>query len=361
MFDTADVTVAARAATARPDAVVADWTATPAQHRPDNMTTAGLAIVRGTLVDGTVFALFVKTLRPASASPIWSMIPDLARPQVLVELDWLDEPGAYRSVLRTDLPSGLRIPRLWHVVESEEQIQLWLESIDDQGVWDTVRYHRAATALGGLSGRWPAERVTAELGFGRRGLAFLWSGKTSQFDLPRLADDSTWRHPAFAADPDLRADLRRVIDIVPSLIQHLDELPEALAHGDACPANLLHVDDGIVAVDWSYASNSSIGSDLGQLLAGRFVDGSADPDQIAAVAETIHDGFVGGLAAEGSTVDEAAIEHAFITHLLVRAVFDAVATVADVAPSQAACRVALARFAVDRALQLALQPSVPTD
>ena len=360
-FDLSDVTAAARAATGRPAALVAEWMATPARHRPDNMTTAGLDVVRGTLVDGTAFAVFVKTLRPASASPLWSLIPELARPDVLVELDWLDEPAAYRSALQADLPAGLRMPRLWHVAHSAQQIELWLESIDDRRVWDADAYHQAATALGALSGRWPAARVTAELGFKRRGLAYLWYGKTAQLDLPRLADDSTWRHPAFAADPALRADLSRVIDIVPSLIRHLDQLPEALAHGDACPSNLLHVDDGIVAIDWSYASNSSFGSDLGQLLAGRFVDGSADPVGMAAIAQTIYHGYVGGLAAEGSAVDEDAIEHAFITHLLVRAVFDAVASVADVAASQAAARVALARFAVDRALTLALQPSVSTD
>ena len=326
------------------------------------MTTAGLDLVRGQLVDGTAFALFVKTLRPASASPIWSIIPDLARPQVLVELDWLDEPGAYRSVLRTDLPSGLRIPRLWHVVESEQQIQLWLESIDDHPVWDTSRYHRTATALGRLCGRWPASRVTAELGFGRRGLAFLWSGKTTQFDLPRLADDSTWRHPAFAADPDLRADLRRVIDIVPWLIRHLDELPAALAHGDACPANLLQVDDEIVAIDWSYASNSSIGSDLGQLLAGRFVDGSADPDGIAAVAVTVPRRVRRWARRRGSVIDEDAIEYAFVTHLLVRAVFDALATVVDAAP-HSGCSSCCARSLRGRsgARALRLPPGVPTD
>jgi phosphotransferase family enzyme len=356
-FDAADVTMAARAATGRPDAVVAESAVTPASHRPDNMTTAGLDLVRGTLVDGAPFALFVKTLRPASASPHWSSIPEFARPSVLLELDWHDEPSAYRSALRTDLPAGLRMPRLWHVVETEQQIQLWLEHVDDQGVWDADGYHRAATALGRLCGRWPGTRVAAELGLRRRGLAYLWYGKTSQVDLPRLADDSARAHPAFDADPGLRADLRRVIDIVPSLIKHLDQLPDALCHGDACPANLLHVDDGIVAIDWSYASSSSIGSDLGQLLAGGFVNGSVDSDRIAATAQIIRKGFVSGLVAEGVVVDEDAIEHAFITHLLVRAVFDAVANIPDVAPRVAAARVALARFAADRVLALALQSS----
>jgi hypothetical protein len=358
-FDAADVTVAARAAVDRPDAVVAEWVATPATHRPDNMTTAGLDLVRGTLVDGAPFALFVKTLRPASASPLWSSIPELARPSVLVELDWLDEPRVYRSALRADLPAGLRMPRVWHVVETARQIQLWLEPIDDRGVWDVDGYRCAATALGRMSGRWPATRVAAELGLRRRGLAYLWYGKTSQFDLPRLADDTTWSHPALLVDPDLRADLRRVVDIVPSLIHHLDQLPDALSHGDACPANLLRVDDGIVAIDWSYTSSLSVGSDLGQLLAGGFVNGSVDPARIASTAQTIHDGFISGLVAEGGIVDEDAIEHAFITHLLVRAVFDAVATIPDVAPRSAAARVALARFATDRALALAFQSSVP--
>jgi aminoglycoside phosphotransferase (APT) family kinase protein len=210
--------------------------------------------------------------------------------------------------------------------------------------------------LGRLSGRWPARRVGAELGLQPRGLALLWYGKTSQFDLPRMADDALWDHPAFAGDRQLRADLDRVVEIVPALIDQLDRLPEGLSHGDACPANMLHGDAGIVAVDWSYASSAAIGSDLGQLLAGAWVNGTADPDAIATTARTMHDGFVEGLAAERCLVAAESIELAFVTHLLVRAVFDAVATLPDVAPRVGAARVALARFAADRALSL--QPIV---
>lgn len=355
-LQTRDVTAAARAALGRHDTVVARWEAAPATHRPDNMTTAALEFVRGTTTNGAEFTLFVKTLRPASASPLWPLIPEFDRPNVLAALDWLDEPRVYRSVLRADLPNGLRMPRLWHVVETDQQIQMWLEAIEDRGAWDAAAYHRAATVLGRLSGRWPGPRVAAELGLQPRALAQLWYGKTSQFDLPRLADDALWAHPAFADDRRLRADLGRVVEIVPALIDQLDTLPEGLAHGDACPANMLHGDDGIVAVDWSYASSSAIGSDLGQLLAGAWVSGTADPDAIAPTARSVHDGFVEGLAAEGVVVAEEAVEHAFVTHLLVRAVFDAVATVPDVASRVGAARVALARFAADRALSL--QPSV---
>jgi hypothetical protein len=350
------VTAAARAALGRDDAVVARWEVAPATHRPDNMTTAALEFVRGSMTDGAEFTLFVKTLRPASASPWWPLIPESDRSNVLAALDWLDEPRVYRSALHAHLPTGLRMPHLWHVVETDQQIQLWLEAIEGRGGWDTAAYHRAATVLGRLSGRWPGRRVAEELGLEPRGLAPLWYGKTSQFDLPRLADDALWAHSAFAGDRELRADLGRVVEIVPALIDQLDRLPEGLSHGDACPANMLQHDNGIVALDWSYASISAIGSDLGQLLAGAWVDGTADPEAIAATARTIHDGFVSGLAAEARAVASEFIELAFVTHLLVRAVFDAVATLPDVAPRAAETRVALARFAVDRALSL--QPSV---
>ena len=95
------------------------------------------------------------------------------------------------------------------------------------------------------------------------------------------------------------------------------------------------------------------------MLAGTWVNGDGDPDEIAGIARTVHDGYAAGFAAEGGVVDEQAIEYTFITHLLVRAVFDAVATIADVGPPQATARVALARFAADRTL--ALQPLAPIE
>ncbi len=86
----------------------------------------------------------------------------------------------------------------------------------------------------------------------------------------------------------------------PALLDPAEELPHGLAHGDATPANLHEPGDGtLVAFDWSYGSSGPVGSDLGQLLAGRFDFGLAEPDDLPAIAETIFDGFDEGLDDEG--------------------------------------------------------------
>ncbi|HMS46764.1 MAG TPA: phosphotransferase [Candidatus Microthrix sp.] len=86
----------------------------------------------------------------------------------------------------------------------------------------------------------------------------------------------------------------------PALLDRAEALPHGLAHGDASPTNLHEPGDGtVVAFDWSYGSLGPVGSDLGQLLAGRFDSGVAEPDDLPAIAETILDAFSGGLADEG--------------------------------------------------------------
>ena len=80
----------ARAATGGRHGPLSTWVVRPSSHRVENMTTASLDRVSGTMADGTPWSVFVKTLQPASASPIWEMIPPEHHAQVLAELDWLD-------------------------------------------------------------------------------------------------------------------------------------------------------------------------------------------------------------------------------------------------------------------------------
>ena len=71
--------------------------------------------------------------------------------------------------------------------------------------------------------------------------------------------------------------------------------PSGVCHGDATPDNFREPGDGtVVALDWSYAHTGQIGSDLGQLLVGRFESGAAEVDDIPAIADTILDGFSTG-------------------------------------------------------------------
>jgi hypothetical protein len=371
-FTTDDLASAVRAAVGRPDAEVgvgADvevgvWEVRPVEHHVDNMTTARLDRVVGTLADGTPWSLFAKTLRPASASPVWAFIPDFARELVLRQLDWRDEPRAYACGLAEGMPTGIRLPALWHLDEGDDRIVLWLEDVADVAVWDVPTYRRAAEALGRMAGAWPEARVTAELGLRRRLLGEYYEGPVVHAVLPALADDATWADPlveaATADDPALREDLDRLAARAPGLVERVHAGPQALGHGDATPANVL--DDGadLVLVDWSYGASMAVGMDLAQLVAGA-VDGrrTAEVGPVLAAEAVVVDAYCAGVAAEGGTVDRAAVELAHLTTLAVRSGLGALdlGHAADLPDEQRAAllrqRTALARHALDRLATIA--------
>jgi hypothetical protein len=325
------------------------------------MTTAGLGRVSGTTADGTPWSAFVKALHPASESPIWAMIPPEHHAQVLAELDWLDEPRVYRSGLAAQLPDGLRMPALHHLEEAPSRITLWLEDVADVGRWDLERYARAARVLGRLSGTWPEERAATELGMGRRPIDGLFFGKITHRDLPILADDGFWADPDVApvVDGGHRSDLGRLADAVPALLERLHRLPHGMAHGDAAPANLLEPGDGtVVAIDWSYGACGPLGSDLGQLLAGRVESGDMEPSELPGVAAAVRSGYLDGLADTGCRVDVRDVELAWATHLALRSVFSALIVDhrpdldGDARRELLARRAGLCRFGLDLAAQV---------
>ena len=291
---------------------------------PENMTTAALRRYSGKLPDGTPWSVVAKTLRPPSQSPLWDLIPDEFRPEVLRNLDWHGEPRLYELGLDAHLPEGLRPPAVYRIDHAEDVITIWMEDVADHGQWTTARYRRAAEALGRMAGRWPEARATAELGLRRRNLHNLFFGKITNLDLRILAEEAFWATPPVCDLPDreLRSDLFDLADRMPALLDHAETLPHGMAHGDAAPANFLDPGDrNIVAIDWSYGSSAPVGSDLSQLLAGRFDCGEASPGELDVVIPAIVDGFCEGLAIEGSDVDRAQVEAAFAIHLGVRTVF----------------------------------------
>lgn len=311
----------------RPDAEVATYEVEADAHVVDNMTTAGLFHVRGTTTDGTAWRVFAKVLHPASCSPLMAFVPPEFREGVLQQLNWLDEPSAFRSALASGLPDGIRLPEVYGIDEAgPERIVLWMEHVDDGSTWDLDGYRTAARALGRAAGRWPEERVQGELGFGRRDLAFLFFGKLSNVDIPALRTDELWADPVLAdlAGPTLRADLLRLVEVAPPLLGEEQALPHGLAHGDASPQNLLRDASGdVVAIDWAFRCAGPLGSDLGQLLAGRFDVGLADPGDVDAVASVLVPAFVDGVADEGGDVDPAVVERAFAIHLAFRSAISA--------------------------------------
>lgn len=302
------------------DVVGVTWS--PVDHRVENMTTARLARGEVVFTNGETANLFVKVVQPASKWPGWDAIPEPFRPLVLADLDWRDEPRIYRSGIGERLPAPLRMPVVWHLEESEDAIELWLEDVADTGVWDLDRYRTVAAALGCFSAAFDRSALEAA-GWRGRDLRNLFFGKILNHDLVILRTDEFWEQPALqaAADGRMRADLEWLAGVMPERLERLSALPQVALHGDATPDNFRLPGDGtIVAIDWSYGSWAPPGSDLGQLFIGRFETGAADPDDAPAIVETILDGYLAG--ADGR-FDRATVEEAFATTLGVRSLFSA--------------------------------------
>ena len=306
--------------------------------------------------------MVVKALQPASAHPAFAAIPEAFHAQVLEDLDWRGEPLVYRSGLGRRLPPPLRMPEVHGVVhDGPEQVSIWMEDVDDVGQWDRLRYARTAEALGALAGRWSGEEAAATFGLGRRDIGRLFFGKVCNHDLPLQAGDGFWEDPVVAAvvDDRHRADLLRLAEVVPRLLAEVDALvPLGVCHGDATPDNFREPGDGsVVALDWSYGHVGSVGTDLGQLLAGRFESGAAADEDVAAVAEVVVAGYLRGLAGEGRAVDAGAVRSAFALHLAVRSAFSALQLEGrgelsdEERTALLAPRARLARFAMDLALE----------
>ena len=328
-------------------------TGAPVVERVDNLTTSALLRFRGAYEDGEPWSLVAKVLRPASAAPAFAFIPAEHHAQVLEDLHWLDEPRVYRSALASCLPPGIRMPRLHGVDEGADRVTLWLEDVADVTPWSLQRYARTARALGAAAGRWSGARAE-ELGLGGRDISRMFFGKVLHHDLPLQADDAFWEQPAIATavDGHHRRDLLALAERVPAMLGRLAALPVALSHGDACPANFLEPGDGaVVGIDWSYCHVGPAGSDLAQLLAGRFEAGLADPGDLPAIAAAVRAGFLEGWAAEGPPLDPASVDLAWATHLAVRSVFSALDVEDPVRQADLLHRrAALARFGLDLGL-----------
>lgn len=348
---------------------VTSWSIAPVTHRVENLTTASLDRVSGAMEDGRRWSVVAKTIQPASASPTFASIPAEHHAQVLEDLRWLNEPEVYRSDLGARLPAPVRMPTI-HAIEphGERCLTIWMEDVDDTTSWDLDRYRRTAEALGAIGGQSYGDDAQQRFGLRDRDIGRLFFGKIVHHDLPIHEADELWDSSDVAAvvDADHRADLAELAATVPRLLERLRLVPRGVCHGDATPDNFREpAAGGVVALDWSYAHVGEVGSDLGQLLVGRFESGAACTDDVEPIARAIFDGYCAGLERSGAEVDPALVETAWAVHLAIRSVFSAL--ILDHRPDVVGVerldllrrRARVARFGIDLARRVARSSPSP--
>jgi hypothetical protein len=308
-----------------------------------SIATGALLRCHGTaVVDGQdrEWSIFVKMLQSARLWPMLHMIPEEHRQQMIAGFPWRVEIEAYLSRLPEVLPEGFRFPRIYDVIEiDDERAAIWMEDVQasDQP-WSLHQFEHAARLLGILAGRRPlgtdlrfglAPENQAP-GFSLRMTAF---GRVKMGAGGMLADDALWTHPALVAalqvtgESTIRAELRAAISHVDAWMDTLDTLPQTYAHGDASPQNLLvPVDDPdtFVIIDFGFTSPLSVGFDLGQLLVGFAHSELMDTTELAAVQAVIVPAYTEGLRSTGFPATAEQVQQGFVLSVLVRSLFTAI-------------------------------------
>jgi hypothetical protein len=272
--------------------------------------------------------LFVKIIRSFRHWPmLHALPPDLAE-QAMASGLWRYEADLYMSEVGALLPPGMRLPRVHHVADlDDDRIAIVMENVEvTDRPWDADRFARAARLLARLNAR--LTRADALPASASRVPGFMtdvhYRGRLQIADLPMLADDRTWAHPLMAPHGELRSTLARLADDLPAVMAELCDLPQALIHGDASPQNLLTTEDGtFVVIDWTMGGMAAVGTDLAQLLIGLTHAGLVPVTDLPGLRTRVIDAYTAGLADEGFPAGREAVCRGLDGGLLLRSAFTA--------------------------------------
>ena len=349
------------AAAGRP-AVVTRWDAEPVPYESGSPATGTLARVRGMTADGQSWSVFLKVLQHPRHWRLLGRIPEQLRADFLSSFPWRAELTAWDPTFSAHLPSGLRMPELYQVVElPEDRVAVWMEDIAVSAQpWTADRFIRAAGVLGALA----ANRRDPELlaacpvppGYGLRRH---YDGAVRPV-LPWLQSHDLWKHPLLATSggTTLRADLLELAAAAPTILDQLDELPQALPHGDASPQNLLvplTAPDTLVAIDIALQCPLAVGFDLGQLLVGLVHAGQMPTSDLPVIHRLLAPAYQAGMNQGTRPAALADIEAGYIGSLVIRAAFtslpfrEPIPSLTDTYIDQ---RMMLTRFITDLGLQM---------
>jgi len=302
--------------------------------------------------------LFLKVLQHPRHWSGLDRVPPHFRAEFTDSFPWRAELAAWDPEFLGALPDGLRVPRLYRLVElPDDRVAVWMEDVavsDD--AWSVPRFSRGAGLLGQLA----ANRCDAELlascevpaGFGVR--KYVKGPVTGA--LFALRDPGVWGHPSLntSLGRQVRGDLLDLAPRIPAILDLLEELPQALPHGDASPQNLLvprDEPDSLVAIDIAFQCPLAIGSDLAQLLVGLVHAGEMPAHALPEIHAAVAPAFTAGFAAAGGSVRLDEVRTAEIGNLVVRSAFTSIPfdRLDRVPAAEIASRLELSRFIAELA------------
>lgn len=316
--DRATLAPVVRAALGAPDAEVLDWRVEPLH--------GGVGAVAG----WSVLRRVAGTAQCGSASVPWAVVLKVLRPGAgsadpTASLYWQREALVYRSGVLTDLPGGLRAPRVLGAADrSDGAVWLWLEEVAETTgpAWPLERYGLAARHLGRFNGAYLVGRPLPvhpwlPAGYLRRWVELSEAARTA---LPLVRGDPEmgryWPEDVLVRSLALWA--RRE-----ELYAALERLPRTFCHGDANRGNLLasRAPDGeeeMVAIDWAFAGLGAPGEEIAQLVVVDVLLGRVELARLPDLEDTVYGAYVEGLRDAGWRGDERQVRLGYAAHAALR-------------------------------------------
>lgn len=293
-------------------------------YAPGSPATGGLLRLRG---GGA--RVFVKVLQHVRHWPYLRFLPPAEAAHFVAFFPWSEELAAWRPHFVDRLPAGLRVPRLYEVVDlGDDRVAVWMEDVDVADVaWDVDRYARAAWLLGAFNARMCEPEVLATTAFEPDyGLRMWVENALEPQGFAALEDDAVWSLPAFARHPDVRAGLRAARPLVPGVLARFATLRHGMPHGDASPQNLLvpAADPaGFVVIDIGFQTPAPLGFDLSQLVVGLAHAGLLPASALPDVERAVVPAYADGVRSTGTAIEDAEVAATYAGALLVRSGFTA--------------------------------------
>jgi hypothetical protein len=218
---------------------------------------------------------------------------------------WKREWLAFDSGLLASLPGQLRAPRPALTTQpSDDECWIWMEDIGGRtgSALELKDYPRIAHALGTTQGAYASGdvRLPDQAWLSRNWLRG-WVDVCAQF-VDTIRDDNRWHDARLASLLPLRSRVIDLWDRREELFAIADEPPLTVAHWDFWPMNV-HVDEDVVAIDWSQIGLSGITHDLDQLTIDTVWMHIRPDESLDVLEDLILPAYLEGLRESGCEVD----------------------------------------------------------
>jgi hypothetical protein len=223
---------------------------------------------------------------------------------------WKREAELYRSDLVVDLPGHLRAAKCFAVEEyPDEACWIWQEDVQDAvgQTWDMEHYGLTARHLGQFNGAYLRNRPIPAASW----LATGWLRKIAQATepvIPKILELLNYAPMKQALPQDAERQFMRFWDERERFLDGLDKLPQTFCHQDPVRRNLFirRTSDGdyeTIAIDWAFVGRAAVGMDIAVPLIINLAFWEVDIAQARALASSLYEGYLNGLADAGWTGD----------------------------------------------------------